>query len=884
MAPPSVDDAKPEPGTSMPPTTSEEVKGVTLGTNPEHIFEFFDSVGKQPDWQTPQDWSFRSEEYETRRKKWANEALAAAGASAPMPKRRKSSTSASNTPRTSVTGTLGASALPAIVLDLGSHEIRVGFAGDMDPIVAIPSYYVRGRDDRGLLGNAMADELQDPSQSRWQKKKPFDGGVMYNRDHLEVLLDHAFWRLGVSGREEIDHDLFLTEPVLEPSHARSLLFDLFFESYAFPRVGTAVDPVVALCGLAWSDLRLPTSISTSAQDLTSSRKRPSVAGANAAAGRAQPSQSAIHAVVVHCGSERCHVVPVVRGKPEWSNSKRLDVGGRQAAEYFGQILGLHNSQWDSVFRPYVIDRLVRKHCVTALPTYDAAVQPWQNAAYVKDHELVFRIPYDTKEVDDPEQMKIRLEKRRAQGRRLQMGMLKKRKALLEERESDLQELQQLHDLHGIDLQDFRATLKQLGFRNKQALENAIADMETDVAKRKEGVDRLQAKVDSWERGEDGNDNSGGEGHGSGQNEAKAEGDAETNAVDLQGLWNQRDHLLAQRERRERLRQTTDTSRGTAESRKRLRLLAQQIKDRGGSSSAGGSMGGTAGVDFSGGDMGMDDDDDDGERPVVHHRRRRGGGGLSDDEDDGFGMDDDDWNVYRQMDPNAEDSEEEREEATLQDIEEQLRKHDPTFVKKEEAKEREEIEEQHRIYLRTERFLYAEAFFQPGLINVQQRGLADLVAFVLSKYQNSNTEEGKEIFQCMARNIVFTGGVSRIQGFVDRLLSEIGSELPSGVEPRVIRSEDLSLTTWRGASALAAAVQGRKTETETAAPGPLVAQAYASEAPFLSAEAFRAERDKAVARRAEGQSEAAAAAAASGLEGLDDIFREHALTNPKAEPW
>merc|ERR1719427_78345 len=157
------------------------------------------------------------------------------------------------------------------------------------------------------------------------------------------------------------------------------------------------------------------------------------------------------------------------------------------------------------------------------------------------------------------------------------------------------------------------------------------------------------------------------------------------------------------------------------------------------------------------------------------------------EDDTFGLNDSDWEIYKQISRDAEESDSEEETLKVQEYESVLKEHansDDQMTKN--------CPEWYRIPLSTELIMVPEIIFQPSIIGLEQSGLGETIEFIFSKYSG---EEVKKL----ANNIFLTGGLARISGLKERLEVEIQQMLPFQSTFNVRLCEDPTLGAWKGAS-------------------------------------------------------------------------------------
>eukprot|EP00755_Sulcionema_specki_P027608 Sspe_Gene.88120::Locus_60222_Transcript_1_1_Confidence_1.000_Length_1262::g.88120::m.88120/K05692/ACTB_G1; actin beta/gamma 1 len=186
-------------------------------------------------------------------------------------------------------------ALPTIVLDVGSSELKCGFGGEAAPRKLVPT--VLGWPRHPGVGGIMLGEKKDnfvgdkalERQGLLTLSEPVTRGVVTNWQDMEKVLHHAFYcELFVPPDE---HPLLITEIPGSSRASREKLAEILFEVFNFPAVvvanqsclglfasgrstGIVVDSGAGVTHVApvWEGYTLPhyiTSIDLAGSDLTS---------------------------------------------------------------------------------------------------------------------------------------------------------------------------------------------------------------------------------------------------------------------------------------------------------------------------------------------------------------------------------------------------------------------------------------------------------------------------------------------------------------------------------------------------------------------------------------------------------------------------------------
>ncbi|KAF0976631.1 hypothetical protein FDP41_004530 [Naegleria fowleri] len=136
----------------------------------------------------------------------------------------------------------------AIVVDVGSHTTKAGFAGEENPKAVVPSVagVVYEKEDKSKVSNYYLG-LKEISFARphMEIENIFDpeSGEICNLDYMERLLNYIYdERLGVRTNE---HPLLMTEVPTSSSQNREKLTSLIFETFNAPNFFLSKQPVLS---------------------------------------------------------------------------------------------------------------------------------------------------------------------------------------------------------------------------------------------------------------------------------------------------------------------------------------------------------------------------------------------------------------------------------------------------------------------------------------------------------------------------------------------------------------------------------------------------------------------------------------------------------------
>lgn len=132
--------------------------------------------------------------------------------------------------------------LVSLVVDLGTHTVRIGYSGDDTPSVVAPAYY-------GLTGGQMVFgevALGVPRQAGLEVRPVFSqggGGLVYNAEALEGLL-----RWALEGRMQVSsesHPVLLVDSPLWSKEVREEIIGMLFDKFGIPAIFLGRNPVLS---------------------------------------------------------------------------------------------------------------------------------------------------------------------------------------------------------------------------------------------------------------------------------------------------------------------------------------------------------------------------------------------------------------------------------------------------------------------------------------------------------------------------------------------------------------------------------------------------------------------------------------------------------------
>jgi actin-related protein 5 len=716
----------------------------------------------------------------------------------------------------------------AIVIDVGSSALRAGFSADKiiphGPRLHYPPFVARGRDPTLIGYEALT------TASRSAARTPYDGGIPNNANLLERLLDGTMLRLGLGDLEAINHPVVLTEPVCQPNAVRAYFSELMFEGYQVPTVCFGIDALFSY--------------------LYNSHSRDPTNGIVSFARRS--------GLVVSCGYHSTHILPVHDYKYEASSANRINVGGHHMTASLTRRLQLLQPDHAASFSYARVEALKHDVCYVSRD-YDAELREIRdNPATFDSVSKIVKMPIGDGTTGAPalsaeDQERARL-LRIERGKRL-ADMMKERarmkavapsgngkgdsgcdapaEVIVTEDEaapffaarSRLHDLQRARGIRATDEDVYYLARANADLATEEVFTAALAESkrELEAARVVLGAEKVAVAESVWLKK-------------SQEDELIAVADTDLTAL---GLKRKR-HLKALRGAAEsRLRSKRQKAEREEAERQRLERvakvraenpelyiaglrreraeLASKIRRRAAAKDAGSDRRSLAARERMrllaqhAGTAGEADDKASG----VGKKRGAGVGGKK-EAPDTFGKSDADWDVYRDMrvaggegggdesDEDGSKEEQKRLEALRAEI---LDMHpdddDPTLLRPIGSAllyvPHGQLDE---VPIVVDRIRTAEMIFQPSIIGNEQVGIGDAIESVVRRF------ESEAVRRAISCNVFVTGGVSRLDGIVERMQGELRARFPTewgdGVAAGVSKAKDGELDAWRGAALFAEA--------------------------------------------------------------------------------
>ncbi|XP_026222598.1 actin-related protein 5 [Anabas testudineus] len=339
-------------------------------------------------------------------------------------------------------------ATPApIVIDNGSFQTRAGWAvpaAEFDsPRLLFRSVAARSR-GAARSETQIGNDIPNLEPLRWLLKSQLDRNVVVNFEIQELIFDYVFTHLGITSEGSVDHPIVLTEAPCNPLHCRQMMSELLFECYHIPYVSYGVDGLYSF----YHNNR-----------------------------NIQPPHTGI---VLSSGYQCSHILPVINGRLDAVNCKRVNVAGSQAASYLQRLLQLKYPGHLAAITLSRMEELLHEHSYTAVD-YHEEMEKWRSPEFYEREVHRMQLPFSGKLPGGCVSVEERQERRAQQLRRLQEINARRREEKLQQDQERLDRLMAVQELLEDGLLDqFHKSLVELNMDSAEELLSYINKLQLAV--------------------------------------------------------------------------------------------------------------------------------------------------------------------------------------------------------------------------------------------------------------------------------------------------------------------------------------------------------------------------------------------------------------------
>ncbi|KAK3728451.1 hypothetical protein RRG08_017251 [Elysia crispata] len=635
-----------------------------------------------------------------------------------------------------------------LVIDNGTYQCRADWAINEEPRLIFKNLVAkqRGKRNQNEVETLIGNDITNVEVVKWVLRSQFDRNIVTLFDIQEQVFDYIFSHLGVNTEGSVNHPIVLTEALCNPNYNRQLMSELLFECYHVPQVSYGVD---SLFSLYYN----------------------------------HPNPQTADALILDCGYQASHVVPVLSGRVEPSLCRRMNIGGGYIDGFLQRLLQLKYPGHMPFITMARAEEMVRDHCRLAT-NFLMELALWDKTEYFERnvHKLQLPVTQVPGTQQSSEQQK---ERRRQQMSRLQEVNTRRRMDKLQADEAELQKLLEVQELIlTADDDAFLSALAEVGLSH-------VEDLQASVDRLSANIQRAKAKI-------------------LGQEPAPIEAESKEPSFPLLDIPDEMltpDQLLVKK--RQRILKSAREGRKKAlqlqkEKRQKEWEEERKLEDR-------------RKKDFSGwlaevrnrrqkildarnarrqkkSDMAK-------RRTYASQQRMRIISQLAAQplkKGDNFGQDDSDWDVYKEINRDGGNSDSEAEEDKLEELENLLKEHDPEFQRNLDMgglSGEFDLAECYRLHLGVEQIRCPELLFQPSMLGLDQAGLAETADFILGKAT-------PDIQERLVKHVFLTGGNANFKNFKERIDFELLQMRPFKSSYQIFCAANPSLDAWHGARQMA----------------------------------------------------------------------------------
>ncbi|KAM7404458.1 hypothetical protein PAMP_011803 [Pampus punctatissimus] len=343
-------------------------------------------------------------------------------------------------------GYLSSTPVP-IVIDNGSFQTRADWAAaaaeSSSPRLLFRSVAARSR-GAARSDTQIGNDIPNLEPLRWLLKSQFDRNVVVNFEIQELMFDYVFTHLGITSEGSVEHPIVLTEAPCNPLHCRQMMSELLFECYQVPHVSYGVDGLYSFY-----------------HNNTQRNLQPPHTG-----------------IVLSSGYHCSHILPVINGRLDAVNCKRVNLAGAQAASYLQRLLQLKYPGHLAAITLSRMEELLHEHSYTAVD-YQEELEKWRSPEFYEREVHRMQLPFTGKVPGGCVSVEERQERRAQQLRRLQEINARRREEKLQQDQEKLDRL--LAELLEDGLLDqFHKSLVELNMDSAEELQSYINKLQLAV--------------------------------------------------------------------------------------------------------------------------------------------------------------------------------------------------------------------------------------------------------------------------------------------------------------------------------------------------------------------------------------------------------------------
>ena len=697
-----------------------------------------------------------------------------------------------------------------IIIDNGSYECRAGWSICNEPNICCRNLLAKPKlNDGNFSPFIVGNSIFEYEQGKINKKSPFEKNIIAHFSTQEHIFDHIFSNLNINDNC-INHPVLITESVCNLSFSRKCMTELMFELYGVPSLTYGIDMMFSYYYNNYENIKNNDGLG--------------------------------NCLIVSSSNQVTHILPIIENKIDLKNTRRISIGSENAKDLLMKSLQLKYSDIKQKLTNEVIQEIYHNYTMAAidyeqelklievlhkdeqekyhkldlvniygtLDMYQKVMDSYKEEkrnnssnnnlnkksfSYLKPYtNLVNYIDEEENNVEKniinhlyffkkpfmgvlpfitQEELKAKQEAKNEQIRRFREIMKKRREENYKNMQIELEQLEKMIALKDQDKFKFEEMLTNTGYESAEEiiqrinklsakLNNDIHHLENtqpeDIESRwnllsmpDEDLTEEQIKMKRIQKMQKNAYYSRLEKKELARKEKEKIEKLKNENKDkyLVSLYRTKKEILERLAKYEELKRDM-VNRHSKTNMKRMQTLAELGKDSDG--------------------------------------MERGGSNW---EDDDFGKNDEDWEIYREVNKNNINEEEEEDYNRLHDIENQISEMDKNYFGNVQQYQYNFYHENDYFILGVDQFRCAELLFKPYIIGVEQAGIIEIISQI---FKNMNINIKKNL----AKNIFITGGNTYYPFLKERIYHDLRSYLPIDVDINVKRAANPVLDAWKGA--------------------------------------------------------------------------------------
>ena len=695
-----------------------------------------------------------------------------------------------------------------IIIDNGSYECRAGWSNCKEPNICCRNILAKPKlNDGNFSPFIVGNSIFEYEQGKINKKSPFEKNIIAHFSTQEHILDHIFSNLNINDNC-INHPVLITEPVCNLSFSRKCMTELMFELYGVPSLTYGIDMMFSYYYNNYENIKSNNGLGT--------------------------------CLIISSSNQVTHILPIINNKLDIKNTRRISIGSENAKDLLMKSLQLKYSDIKQKLTNEVIQEIYHKYTMAAidyeqelkliellykdeqekyhkldlvnvygtLDMYQKVIdsykeekrnnsinifnkksfsylKPYTNLVnYIDEQEnnqekniinylYFFKKPFmGVLPFISQEELKAKQEAKNEQIRRLREIMKKKREENYKNMRIELEQLEKMISLKEQDKFKFEEMLTNTGYESAEEIMQRINKLNAKLNNDIHHLENTQPEdIESrWNL------------------LSMPDEDLTEEQIKMKRIQKmQKNAYYSRLEKKEQARKEKEKIEKLKNENKDKYLVSlyrtkKEILER------------LAKYDELKRDMVNRHSKTNMKRMQTLAELGKGADEMekgSSWEDDDFGKNDEDWEIYREVNKNNINEEEEEDYNRLHDIENQISEIDKNYFGNVQQYQYNFYKENDYFILGVDQFRCAELLFKPYIIGVEQAGIIEIISQIIK-----NMDSEKKIN--LAKNIFITGGNTYYPFLKERIYHDIRSYLPVDIDINVMKAENPVLDAWKGA--------------------------------------------------------------------------------------